>query len=114
LNIYDLKAVYEQTIGHSTSNSTIYNLLARHGLAQADAAPVSSESRHRGSKRFKKRLSKCCEASPAGGRQTWLQLAHHVRRRRLYEPSATMLGSPRNETSRIASILHVAARSTSG
>jgi transposase len=31
LNIHDLKAAYEQAIGHPTSNSTIYNLLARHG-----------------------------------------------------------------------------------
>jgi len=31
LNIHDLKAAYEQAIGHETSNSTIYNLLARHG-----------------------------------------------------------------------------------
>jgi transposase len=31
LNVGDLKAAYEQAIGHSTSNSTIYNLLARHG-----------------------------------------------------------------------------------
>ena len=31
LNVHDLKAAYEQAIGHSTSNSTIYNLLNRHG-----------------------------------------------------------------------------------
>jgi transposase len=31
LNIDDLKAAYEKAIGHETSNSTIYNLLARHG-----------------------------------------------------------------------------------
>jgi transposase len=31
LNIHDLKAAYEKAIGHETSNSTIYNLLARHG-----------------------------------------------------------------------------------
>jgi transposase len=31
LNIYDLKAAYEKAIGHQTSNSTIYNVLARHG-----------------------------------------------------------------------------------
>jgi transposase len=31
LNVHDLKAAYEQAIGHATSNSTIYNLLARHG-----------------------------------------------------------------------------------
>jgi transposase len=30
LNIHDLKTAYEQAIGHQTSNSTIYNLLARH------------------------------------------------------------------------------------
>jgi transposase len=31
LNIHDLKAAYEKAIGHETSSSTIYNLLARHG-----------------------------------------------------------------------------------
>ena len=31
LNIHDLKAAYERAIGHTTSNSTVYNLLARHG-----------------------------------------------------------------------------------
>src|SRR5512137_1449058 len=31
LNIHDLKATYEKAIGHETSKSTIYNLLARHG-----------------------------------------------------------------------------------
>ncbi len=31
LNIHDLKAAYEQAIGHRTSNSTVYNLLVRHG-----------------------------------------------------------------------------------
>jgi transposase len=31
LNIHDLKAAYERVIGHQTSNSTVYNLLARHG-----------------------------------------------------------------------------------
>jgi transposase len=31
LNIHDLKAAYEKAIGHETSNSTVYNLLHRHG-----------------------------------------------------------------------------------
>jgi len=31
LNIHDLKAAYEKAIGHETSNSTVYNLLDRHG-----------------------------------------------------------------------------------
>src|SRR5207245_6466040 len=30
LNIHDLKAAYEEAIGHPTSNSTVYNLLHRH------------------------------------------------------------------------------------
>jgi transposase len=31
LNIHDLKAAYEKAIGHETSDSTVYNLLQRHG-----------------------------------------------------------------------------------
>ncbi len=31
LNTHDLKAAYEKAIGHETSNSTVYNVLARHG-----------------------------------------------------------------------------------
>ncbi len=31
LNIHDVKAAYEKAIGHETSNSTVYNLLGRHG-----------------------------------------------------------------------------------
>src|SRR6516165_4814940 len=31
LNIHDLKAAYEERIGHATSDSTVYNLLHRHG-----------------------------------------------------------------------------------
>ena len=31
LNVHDLKAAYEKAVGHETSKSTIYNLLARHG-----------------------------------------------------------------------------------
>jgi transposase len=31
LNIHDFKAAYEKAIGHATSDSTVYNLLHRHG-----------------------------------------------------------------------------------
>src|SRR5215831_14391716 len=31
LNIHELKAAYEKAIGHATSDSTVYNLLHRHG-----------------------------------------------------------------------------------
>jgi transposase len=57
LNVHDLKAAYEKAIGHETSNSTIYNLLARHGwrnpgLNPGDAASVPSQTQPRGAKHF--------------------------------------------------------------
>src|SRR6202051_475085 len=39
LNIHDLKAAYEKAIGHETSNSTVYNLLTRHGWRQLMPRP---------------------------------------------------------------------------
>jgi transposase len=39
LNIQDLKAAYEKAIGHETSNSTVYNLLARHGWRKVMPRP---------------------------------------------------------------------------
>src|SRR5438128_8089138 len=48
LNIHDLKAAYEQAIGHATSDSTVYNLLHRHGWRKLNAAAVSSQARPRG------------------------------------------------------------------
>jgi len=44
LNITILKRAYEQAIGITTSNSTVYNLLHRSRLAQR-CASVSSEAR---------------------------------------------------------------------
>ena len=80
LNVHDLKAAYEQAIGHETSNSTVYNLLARHGWRKLMPRPFHPKRNTAAQDAFKKRLSKCCEESPAACRQTWLQLAHHVRR----------------------------------
>src|SRR5205807_9128847 len=40
LNIHDLKAAYEKAIGHETSNSTVYNLLARHGWRKLVTRPL--------------------------------------------------------------------------
>jgi transposase len=75
LNIHDLKAAYEQAIGHPTSNSTIYNLLARHGWRKLMPRPFHPKRDIAAQEAFKKRLSKCCEASPAGCCQTGL---HHA------------------------------------
>jgi hypothetical protein len=42
LNIHDLKHAYEQAIGHPASNSTVYNLLGRHGVSPCRESCLSS------------------------------------------------------------------------
>ena len=99
LNIHDLKAAYEKAIGHETSKSTVYNLLARHGWRKLMPRPFHPKRNIAAQNSFKKRVSKCCEKSPAGCRQAWSPLAHHVRRRsalRPDEPPATVLGTYRH------------------
>jgi hypothetical protein len=39
LNLQDLKGAYERAIGHSTSDSTVYNLLVRHGWRKLMPSP---------------------------------------------------------------------------
>jgi transposase len=79
LNIHDLKAAYEKAIGHETSNSTIYNLLARHGWRKLMPRPFHPKRDIAAQNAFKKRLSKCCEDSQAGCRKARSSLADHVR-----------------------------------
>jgi hypothetical protein len=78
LNIHDLKAAYEKAIGHETSNSTIYNLLARHSWRKLMPRPFHPKRNIAAQNSFKKRLSKCCEESQAGFRQARSSLADHV------------------------------------
>ena len=52
LNIHDLKAAYEKAIGHETSKSTIYNLLARHGWRKLMPRPFHPRRDIAGSERF--------------------------------------------------------------
>ena len=54
LNIHDLKAAYEQAIGHPTSNSTIYNLLNRHGWRKLMPRPFHPKRDIAAQKAFKK------------------------------------------------------------
>jgi Winged helix-turn helix len=54
LNIHDLKAAYEQTIGHRTCNSTIYNLLARHGWRKLMPRPFHPQRNIAAQNAFKK------------------------------------------------------------
>ena len=57
LNIHDLKAAYETAIGHQTSNSTIYNLLARHGWRKLMPRPFHPKRDIAAQNAFKKTAS---------------------------------------------------------
>jgi transposase len=57
LNIHDLKAAYEKAIGHKTSDSTVYNLLHRHGWRKLMPRPFHPSATSPRRMRFKKRLS---------------------------------------------------------
>jgi transposase len=54
LNVHDLKVAYEQAIGHPTSNSTIYNLLARHGWRKLMPRPFHPKRNVAAQNAFKK------------------------------------------------------------
>jgi len=54
LNIHDLKAAYEKEIGHPTSNSTIYNLLARHDWRKLMPRPFHPDRNLKAQEHFKK------------------------------------------------------------
>src|SRR5215470_11271343 len=54
LNIHDIKAAYEEIIGHPTSNSTIYNLLERHDWRKLMPRPFHPKSDPKAQEAFKK------------------------------------------------------------
>jgi transposase len=54
LNIHDLKRAYEQAIGHATSNSTVYNLLERHGSRKLMPRPFHPKQDLAAQQAFKK------------------------------------------------------------
>ena len=56
LNIHDLKAAYEEAIGHETSNSTVYNLLARHGWRKLMPRPFHPKRNIAAQNSFKKTI----------------------------------------------------------
>jgi transposase len=55
LNVRELKAAYERQIGHPTSNSTIYNLLARHKWRKLMPRPFHPERNIEAQEAYKKR-----------------------------------------------------------
>jgi transposase len=54
LNIHDLKAAYEKAIGHATSESTVYNLLHRHGWRKLMPRPFHPKRDLKAQNAFKK------------------------------------------------------------
>jgi len=54
LNIHDLKTAYEKAIRHPTSNSTVYNLLARHGWRKLMPRPFHPQRNLAAQDAFKK------------------------------------------------------------
>jgi transposase len=55
LNIHEIKAAYEKAIGHPTSNSTIYNVLARHEWRKLMPRPFHPDRNLEAQKAFKKK-----------------------------------------------------------
>jgi transposase len=100
LNIHDLKAAYEGAIGHGTSNSTVYNLLARHGWRKLMPRPFHPKRDAVAQDAFKKRLSPCGQESQAGCRETRPRLEDYVRRRSAFwpdQPATPVLGTDRRQ-----------------
>jgi len=54
LNIHDLKTGYEKAIGHPTSDSTVYNLLHRHGWRKLMPRPFHPKRNLAAQDAFKK------------------------------------------------------------
>jgi VIT1/CCC1 family predicted Fe2+/Mn2+ transporter len=75
LNIYDLKAAYEEAIGHSTNDSTVYNVLNRHDWRRLMPRPyhpardIGARERHLGWNRNRGQLrgAVCGAMTAAGG-----------------------------------------------
>jgi len=56
LNIHHLKAAYEKAIGHPTSDSTVYNLLHRHGWRKLMPRPFHPKRNLAVQNAFKKKV----------------------------------------------------------
>src|SRR5262249_30577044 len=66
LNIHDLKAAYEKAIGHVTSDSTVYNLLHRHGWRKLMPRPFHPKRDLAAPNAFKKTAFRMLRGRPGG------------------------------------------------
>jgi transposase len=80
LNIGALKMAYEEEIGHPTSDSTIYNLLARHQWRKLMPRPFHPERDEEAQEAYKKKVPPSREEGSAHRRGQRPALASHVRR----------------------------------
>jgi hypothetical protein len=80
LNIRVLKIAYEGEIGHPTSDSTIYNLLARHQWRKLMPRPFHPERDEEAQEAYKKRVPPGREEGSAHRRGQRPGLASYVRR----------------------------------
>ena len=55
LNIGELKSAYEKEIGHPTSNSTVYDLLARHQWRKLMPRPFHPDRNIKAQEAYKKK-----------------------------------------------------------
>ena len=91
LNIHDLKAAYEKAIGHETSNSMFYNLLARHSWRKLMPRPFHPKRNIAAQNSFKKNgfpnaVRKARRASARRGRRLRLMFADEARFGRINRP----------------------------
>jgi transposase len=91
LNIRDVKAAYEKVIGHPTSNSTIYNLLERHGWRKLMPRPFHPKRDPKAQEAFKNRrfaaaVRKARRVAAAQRRQLRIMFADEARFGRMNRP----------------------------
>jgi hypothetical protein len=80
LNIRALKAAYEEEIGHPTSDSTIYNVLARHQWRKLMPRPFHPERDEEAQEAYKKGLRQTVTKARLHRRGQRPALASYVRR----------------------------------
>jgi hypothetical protein len=85
-NILDLKAAYEQAMGHAASNSTVYNLLTRHGWRRRDLA---AQMILREKSRFPRAVRRARRAAARRGRRLRIMFADEA-----FRPATVVLGTP--------------------
>lgn len=90
LNIHDLKASCETAIGHETSNSTIYNVLARHGWRKLMPRPFHPKrdlaAQNAFEKRFPNAVRRARRTAARRGRRLRVMFADEARFGRINRP----------------------------